>query len=233
MATRPWPLSHFHRETYNVSVSGLGSTRHLTYQIHPANKDADPQGAAEHLIPACLAMDCVGTREGNAVLVALLSQPAQCLWLLFLISRPTQPGRSPLVSSSRAQHPLASLNTRRCCVGDLLSYGCYQNAKLLAPALRMSAERKPPCREPRRLLEDMLDFRAPSQVSQRQQLPTSALCLCPPFIIFPLSGCLAEWVGCFVLVWDTLAIVDMVHTPLLSDFNILGTGRSLTKLATQ
>ena len=167
------------------------------------------------------------------VLAALLSQPAQCLWLLFPISRPTQPGRSPLASRSRAQHPLASLNTRRCCVDDLSSYGCYQNAKLLAPALRMSAERKPPCREPWRLLEDMLDFRAPSQVSQRQQLPTSALCLCPPFIIFPLSGRLAEWVGCFVLLWDTLAVVDMVHTSLLSDFNILGAGRSLTKLATQ
>lgn len=185
---------------------------------HPANKDADPQGAAEpqNWTPTCLAMGLCGQnslRVGNVVLAALLSQPALCLWLLFPICHPTPHSlaAAPRFPAHALSIPLASLNTRRCCVGDLSSYRCSQNAKLLTPALWMSAERKPPCREPRRSLEDMLDFRAPSQVSQRQQLPTSTLCLCPPFTFFLGSGCLAERVLCVGFghscccgwIWDT------------------------------
>lgn len=191
MATMPWSLHHSHGETYNVSRDWgpLGTS-------HPANKDADPQGAAEpqNWTPTFLARGLCGQnslRVGNVVLAALLSQPALCLWLLFPICHPTPHSlaAAPWFPAHALSIPLASLNTRRCCVGDLSSYRCSQNAKLLTPALWMSAERKPPCREPRHSLEDMLDFRAPSQVSQRQQLPTSTLCLCPPFTFFLGSGC--------------------------------------------
>lgn len=63
--------------------------------------------------------DCVGTREGNVVL-AVTACPVPVAPL------PDQPPYTawpqPLGFQLTAQHPLASLNTRRCCVGDLSSY---------------------------------------------------------------------------------------------------------------
>lgn len=169
------------------------------------------------------------------------SQPTPCLWLLFPVGRQPctpqpctpQPCHSPLVSSSRAQHPLTSLNTHRGGVCDLSPYRCYQNAKLLAPALRVSAERKLPCRERERESlgvgwREMLDFPGSFPRLPEAAAPNCNAVTLPTLRLLPGVGLLGRmgvlcWFRAFLLLWYSTYTHTLTHTP----------GRSLTKLVSQ
>lgn len=130
-------------------------------------------------------MGRTGPELTNEVRVTLLPQSDQYLPLLLLSAARylTAFATAPwFPAHAHTQHPLTSLNTHCCCVCDLSSNRCYRNAKLLVPALRMSAGRKLWCRQPWRFGKRCWISQLPSQEAAAPDcrvVPLLTLCHLP------------------------------------------------------